>query len=160
MNGCRISAASDHGAHLLRLEGDVRLVMCTALDEYFERIFNDPDFVSVWVDVTNATGLDSTTLGMLAKLAIQTHEKFGFRPALFSANPGIKRLLNTMGFAELFDLRDSACGGFEAAVDLPQVPASEEEVREKVIEAHRTLMELSPENRDAFEDLVKTLEDQ
>ena len=156
MTGCRISAAKNLGAHLLRLEGDVRLVMCTALEEYFERVFNDQEFLSVWVDVTGATGLDSTTLGMLAKLAIKTHEKFGFRPTIFSANPGIDRLLQTMGFAQLFDVRNEACEGYTH--DIPAHPSTESEIRERVIEAHKTLMAMSEANRDAFQDLVRTLE--
>jgi len=156
MTGCRISAAKNQGAHLLRLEGDVRLVMCTALEEYFERVFNDQEFLSVWVDVTGATGLDSTTLGMLAKLAIKTHEKFGFRPTIFSANPGIDRLLQTMGFAQLFDVRNEACEGYTH--DIPAHPSTESEIRERVIEAHKTLMAMSEANRDAFQDLVRTRE--
>jgi len=156
MTGCRISAAKNQGAHLLRLEGDVRLVMCTALEEYFERVFNDQEFLSVWVDVTGATGLDSTTLGMLAKLAIKTHEKFGFRPTIFSANPGIDRLLQTMGFAHLFDVRNEACEGYTH--DIPAHPSTESEIKERVIEAHKTLMAMSEANHDAFQDLVRTLE--
>lgn len=158
MSGCRISAAAEHGAHLLRLEGDVRLIMCTALDEYFERIFSDPEFVSVWVDVTAATGLDSTTLGMLAKLAIKTRERFGFKPAIFSCDPGIDRLLQTMGFGQLFEIRNERCGGLESTDDIPVVPSSEEDVKRRVIEAHRTLMGMTEQNRAAFKDLVKTLE--
>ena len=158
MSGCRISAASEQGVHLLRLEGDVRLIMCTALDEYFDRIFNDPHFASVWVDVTGATGLDSTTLGMLAKLAIRTNELFGFKPALYSSDAGINRLLQSMGFSQLFELHSEACCGLDAEADLPLVAASEDEVKAKVIEAHRTLMAMSEANHDAFEDLVKTLE--
>mgnify|MGYP001030035756 FL=1 len=158
MSDCRISAASNDGAHVLRLEGDVRLVMCTALDEHFERMFNDPTFVSVWVDVTEATGLDSTTLGMLAKLAITTQERFDFKPAIFSCNPGINRLLTTMGFSQLFDVRTESCGTDGVAYEIPMRAATEDEVRQKVIEAHRTLMALSDDNRSAFEGLVQTLE--
>ena len=130
--------------------------MCTALDQYFQSMFAEPDFVSVWVDVTEADGLDSTTLGMLAKLAIKTHEKFGFRPTIFSANPGIDRLLQTMGFAQLFDVRNEACEGYTH--DIPAHPSTESEIRERVIEAHKTLMAMSEANRDAFQDLVRTLE--
>ena len=97
MSDCRICAASNDGAHVLKLEGDVRLTMCTALDQYFQSMFAEPGFVSVWVDVTEADGLDSTTLGMLAQLAIQTRERFDFRPAIFSTNPSIDRLLDTDG---------------------------------------------------------------
>ena len=58
----------------------MRLTMCTALDQYFQSMFAEPGFMSVWVDVTEADGLDSTTLGMLAQLAIQTKERLDFRP--------------------------------------------------------------------------------
>lgn len=159
MSNCRISAASEQGAHLLRLEGDVRLTMCTALDEYCERVFSDPDFASVAVDVTHATGLDSTVLGMLAKLAINTKERFGFKPALYSTNAGIDRLLSAMGFAQLFELYAEVNDAAAAADPLPLAPATEEQVRAKVIEAHRTLMSMSAENQAAFEELVRTLEE-
>lgn len=159
MSDCRISAASEQGVHLLRLEGDVRLTMCTALDEYCERIFNDLEFASVAVDVTQATGLDSTVLGMLAKLALNTKERFGFKPRLYSTNAGIDRLLQAMGFAQLFELCQSGDDAAAAAEPLPLTPATEAQVREKVIEAHRTLMAMSVENHAAFEDLVRTLEE-
>ena len=65
MSDCRICAASSEGAHVLKLEGDVRLTMCTALDQYFQSMFAEPGFMSVWVDVTEADGLDSTTLSLI-----------------------------------------------------------------------------------------------
>ncbi|MDG1065792.1 MAG: STAS domain-containing protein [Luminiphilus sp.] len=159
MKDCQIRAGSNDGAHVLKLQGDVRLVMCTALDEYFERMFAEPDFLSVWVDVTEATGLDSTTLGMLAKLAISTEARFGFKPAIFSCDPSIDRLLQAMGFSQLFDVRSERCD-VECFRDLPARNASEDEVRHKVIEAHRTLMGLNEANHAAFQSLVMTLEAQ
>jgi len=158
MSGCSIRAASQAGAYLLRLEGDVRLTMCTALDEYFQRIFKDPEFASVSVDVTRAQGLDSTTLGMLAKLAIETHQRFHFKPAIYSCDAGIERLLHSMGFRQLFDLRQGDCDALTAEEEIPQVAASEDAVKARVLEAHRTLMALSEDNNQAFKDLVRTLE--
>jgi anti-anti-sigma factor len=155
---CRITAARDQGAHVLRLEGDVRLTMCTALDDYFRKIFADPEFVSVWVDVTGAEGLDSTTLGMLAQLAMQTRDKFGFKPALYSSNPGINRLLRSMGFQQLFDLREERCMDCEQAADIPAIDSSEGEVKQKVIDAHRALMSINDANKSAFTDLLRALE--
>ena len=158
MSDCRISAASNEGAHVLKLEGDVRLTMCTALDHYFQSMFAEPGFVSVWVDVTEADGLDSTTLGMLAQLAIQTKERFAFRPAIFSTNPSIDRLLDTMGFDQLFERRSECCNTDSAIQELPAVPCEAGEVKRQVLEAHRTLMSMSDDNADAFKDLVSTLE--
>jgi anti-anti-sigma factor len=158
MSDCRICAASNAGAHVLKLEGDVRLTMCTALDQYFQSMFAEPGFMSVWVDVTEADGLDSTTLGMLAQLAIQTKERFDFRPAIFSTNPSIDRLLDTMGFDQLFERRSECCNTDAAIQEIPAVSCEEGEVKKQVLEAHRTLMSMSDENADAFKDLVSTLE--
>ena len=158
MSDCRISAASNEGAHVLKLEGDVRLTMCTALDHYFQSMFAEPGFVSVWVDVTEADGLDSTTLGMLAQLAIQTKERFAFRPAIFSTNPSIDRLLDTMGFNQLFERRSECCNTDSAIQEIPAVPCEAGEVKRQVLEAHRTLISMSDDNADAFKDLVSTLE--
>ena len=158
MSDCRICTASNEGAHVLKLEGDVRLTMCTALDQYFQSMFAEPGFMSVWVDVTEADGLDSTTLGMLAQLAIQTKQRFNFRPAIFSTNPSIDRLLDTMGFDQLFERRNECCNADSTTMEIPAVPCEAGEVKRQVLKAHRTLMSMSNENADAFRDLVSALE--
>lgn len=154
----RILAAHHDGAYVLRFEGDVRLTLCATIDEYFQKMFDDPDFASVWVDLCSAEGLDSTTLGMLAKLALRIDEKFGFRPVIYCCNPGISRLLKSMGFQRLFELREELCSNPEDIDEIPVVKGSERAVRTKVIEAHRILMGLSEENRARFRDLMAVLE--
>ena len=81
-----------------------------------------------------------------------------FAPALYSSKPGINRLLRSMGFQQLFDLREEAFAKDEEAHEIPAVETSEDAVKEKVIEAHRVLMGLSEENRVRFEDLMLALE--
>jgi anti-anti-sigma factor len=154
----RILAANHNGVYVIRLEGDVRLTLCTTIDDYFQRMYDDPAFASVWVDLCSAEGLDSTTLGLLAKLALTVKQRFGFQPAIYSCDPGINRLLKSMGFQRLFELRDEVCGDEDEATAIPVVEGSEAAVKEKVIEAHKVLMELSPENRARFKDLLAVLE--
>lgn len=158
MQDGRILVASHNGAYVIRLEGDVRLTLCTTIDDYFQRMFEDPEFASVWVDLCKAEGLDSTTLGLLAKLALTVKEKFGFQPAIYSCDPGINRLIKSMGFQRLFELREEACSSPEEEAALPLVEGSEASVKEKVIEAHRVLMGLSADNQARFKDLLAVLE--
>lgn len=158
MQDGKILAASQDGAYVIRLLGDVRLTLCTTIDEYFQRIYNDPAFASVWVDLCDAEGIDSTTLGLLAKLALTLKEKFGFVPVIYSCNPGINRLLKSMGFQRLFDLHEEACGNLDAIDEISMVEGSEEAVKEKVLDAHRVLMGLSDENQARFKDLMTVLE--
>jgi len=154
----KILAANHDGVYVIRFEGDVRLTLCTTIDDYFQRMFDDPAFASVWVDLCSAEGLDSTTLGLLAKLALTVKQRFGFQPAIYSCDPGINRLIKSMGFQRLFELREEVCGGQDEATAIPVVEGSEEAVKAKVIEAHKVLMALSPENRARFKDLLTVLE--
>ncbi|MEP1469369.1 MAG: anti-anti-sigma factor [Halieaceae bacterium] len=153
-----ILAASHDGAYVIRLVGDVRLTLCTTIDDYFQRMFEDPDFASVWVDLCEAEGIDSTTLGLLAKLALKVKATFGFKPAIYSCDSGINRLLKSMGFQSLFDIREQVCTDPQDISEVPVIAGSEEGVKEKVIEAHRVLMGISDDNRVRFQDLMSALE--
>ena len=158
MSDGSILAASHDGAYVIRMTGDVRLTLSTTIDEYFQKMFEDPDFASVWVDLCDAEGIDSTTLGLLAKLALKVKERFGFKPAIYSCDSGINRLLKSMGFQTLFDIHEEVCANPDDISEIPVVPGSEERVKEKVIEAHRTLMGISDENKARFQDLMSALE--
>ena len=140
------------------MTGDVRLTLSTTIDEYFHKMYEDPEFASVWVDLCEAEGIDSTTLGLLAQLALEVKRKFGFVPAIYSSNSGINRLLKSMGFQRIFDLHEELCGTSGKSNEIPIIPGSEQEVKEKVVEAHRVLMGLSEENCARFKDLMAILE--
>ena len=60
-----------------------------------------------------------------------------------------------MGFAQLFDLRSGSCESAIETAELPAGAATEHGIRKNVIEAHRTLMAMSQDNKAAFEALVK-----
>ncbi|MEE4108122.1 MAG: STAS domain-containing protein [Halieaceae bacterium] len=154
----RFLAASEHGAYVLRLVGDVRLTLCASIEDFVEQMLDDPDFTSVWVDLCDATGIDSTTLGQLAKLALAVHDRYGFRPAVYCCDAGINRLLRSMGLDRLFEMHEKTCCATGCAQMVPMVPGSEDEVRERVLEAHRVLMDVSEKNRARFADLVSYLE--
>ncbi|PLW82773.1 anti-anti-sigma factor [Kineobactrum sediminis] len=154
----QILAACQDGAYVIRLTGDVRLTLCTTIDDYFQRMLDSPDFASVWVDLCDVQGIDSTTLGLLAKLALEVRERYGFMPAIYSCDPGITRLIRSMGFQRLFEIHEDVCNQLADIHSIPVVEGSEAAVREKVIEAHRVLMGISDENRARFKDLMVALE--
>ena len=160
MSDGKILAACKDGAYVIRMTGDVRLTLCTTIDEYFHKMYEDPNFASVWVDLCEAEGIDSTTLGLLAKLAIEAKERFGFTPAIYSSNTGINRLLKSMGFQRLFDLHEEVCATTEFGHEISMVEGTEQAVRDQVVEAHRVLMDLSDDNKARFKDLMAALEAQ
>ena len=157
MSEGRILAAEHDGAYALKMVGDVRVTLCNTIDDYLAEMFADENFDSVLVDLCEAEGIDSTTLGLLAKLALRAREQFGFKPVIYSCNPGINRLLNSMAFGRIFEIREEVCDDDAAISEVPAVSGDQQAVKDKVIEAHRILMDLSEENRERFRDLMAVL---
>jgi anti-anti-sigma factor len=154
----RIMVGNHDGVYVMLFQGDVRLTLCTAIDAFLDRMFQDARFKSVVVDLASTETIDSTSLGLLAKLSIQADRRFGYRPMMVSTRPDITRVLTTMGLDEVFNLVEQPLVHDEQLGELPCGCASEGEVRERVLEAHRLLMAMNDSNRAAFQDLVATLE--
>lgn len=158
MSTGKIQFAEQNGTFVLKFVGEVRLTLCSALDATIERIFGARNFSSIIIDLTETSSIDSTTLGLLAKLSILSRQKIGLLPTLVSTNADISRLLESMGFEQVFNMVGTPLPCPECLRDLPAQDLSEELVRAKVLEAHRILMGLNEHNREAFSDLVTALE--
>jgi anti-anti-sigma factor len=158
MSPGRIQFAEQDGTFILKFVGEVRLTLCAALDSSIEKIFTALNFSAIVIDLTETRSIDSTTLGLLAKLSILSRQKIGLLPTVVTTHPDITRLLQSMGFVQVFNLVDTPIPCPDCLDDLPSQDQSEEVVRAKVLEAHRILMDLNDSNREAFHDLVSALE--
>lgn len=158
MSNGKIQFAEQEGTFVLKFIGEIRLTLCSVLDSTIEQIFSATNFSSIVIDLIETKSIDSTTLGLLAKLSILSRQKVGLLPTLVTRNPDITRLLHSMGFDQVFNIVDQPRISMDSLQDLPCQDVSEEEVRSKVLEAHRILMGLNDSNRQAFRDLVEALE--
>lgn len=144
---------------VVRLVGDVRLTLCTLLDDFMQKLFCEKRIEAALVDASTAENLDSTTLGMLAKFSLYLQEHYGVTPVLFSTHPSVNRQLETMGLAAIFNM----CNALPENQAWPQTEASlcgecGDEARETIIQAHKVLMSLNDDNEAEFRDMVTMLE--
>ena len=157
MNG-RILVGDHEGTYVIRFEGDVRVTICGSFDHYLDRMLNNSNFKSVLVDLSDAIGVDSTSLGVLAKLSLGVQERTGDIPTLVCMSADIERILVNMGFDDVFVIVND----YENDRNLGELPVSadinRDELRRRVIEAHEVLMAMNESNREAFRDLVNALE--
>jgi anti-sigma B factor antagonist len=116
------------------------------------------------IDLSECVLMDSTFLGVLAGFGL----KMGQDPSttngqtieLFNPNPRISELLDNLGVLHLFKV-------FNGSLSLPQemaahVPAavaapSPEELKRNCLEAHRILMNISPDNVPKFKEVAQFL---
>ena len=157
----QILVAQDQGCHLIKMVGDVRLTLAISFDQFIRDMFSS-DFHCVTFDLRKACAIDSTTLGLVAKIALRARE-FGHRPRTLVQSQSIRRVLEVMGFAELLEVVDTDDdGAFDEKVldveSLVQLEGDEETVKHHVLEAHKLLMSLNESNQLKFRELVEGLE--
>lgn len=160
MSNGKILAADYRHMAMLKFVGDVRVLMSSTLDSYCSGLYRRPILDAMLIDLTETRGIDSTALGLLAKMAIQLRNRFNVVPTIVSTNPDVTRTLKSMSFDLIFKIVDKAPQKNADYNELQQKKESEDTVREKVIDAHLTLMTLSEENRLEFQDLVQALKNQ
>ncbi|MDG1494716.1 MAG: STAS domain-containing protein [Porticoccaceae bacterium] len=158
MSTGKIFVADEQGNYLIKFIGDVRVTLCGSLNRHIDRIFGSNDVQRVVVDLLEADGLDSTTLGLMAKLGLHCRKAYAIDVQVFCQNPSILRTLDCMGFDELFDIYQEVPNITAELKSITSVNPEVDEVRQQVLEAHRLLVELNPKNSAEFTDLIRALE--
>ncbi len=160
----RIKAAFNSGVFVLKLCGDVRLTLCATLDTQAQRLAETPGLQAVMIDLREATNVDSTALGFLAKVAMAVKGRLEQPPTIIADNPDVRQMLDVMGFARFFTLMEAPLQPSATLTSsmqaLPAEPADEEGLRTRILEAHRILMHMNEHNREQFQPLVEMLEAQ
>ncbi|WP_041523792.1 STAS domain-containing protein [Gilvimarinus agarilyticus] len=156
----QILVAEHDGVFVIKMTGDVRLTLCISFDQFIDDMFAHPDFKAVLFDLSAAEAIDSTTLGLMAKISLLGEERLGCYPVILSTSESINRILETMGFADIFTIvKDFHTPVQPTAALEADAENCEEQVKGKVIEAHRYLMQMNDANEQTFTNLVNMLED-
>lgn len=154
----RILYAVHNGTYVIKFVGDVRVPLCASLEGFMERMFNDAELSSVLIDLGETAAIDSTALGLIAKIAVCLRQRLNKKPVILSTNPDVNRILNSMGFDRVFLMLDHAPAALAHLDELPFSEPSQQELTRQVIDAHRVLMNMNEKNKATFRDLVEALE--
>lgn len=154
----RILYAVHDGTYVIKFAGDVRVPLCASLEGFLDRMFGDAELSAVLIDLTETVAIDSTALGLIAKIAVFLRQRLDKQPVILSTNPDVNRILGSMGFDRVFLILDKAPAPEGALDELPFSEPSQQELTRHVIDAHRVLMGLNEQNKATFRDLVAALE--
>ena len=158
MSEGKILVSDKDGNYPIKFSGDVRVNLCGSLNHHMDAIFGSTDVKHVVIDMLEAECVDSTTLGLIAKLALHCRKEYNIDMQLFCQNPSILRTLNCMSFDEIIDICEDLPDIEAELQDIESVNADIDEVRRQVLEAHKLLTQLSPDSSKEFTDLIRALE--
>lgn len=143
--------------YVIKLVGDIRYTMGCALGDFLDGLFARADYDDIVVDMVETHSIDSTSLGLLAKIANFSRNRFSHKTTLLSTNPDVNQVLDTMGFYDIFNIRDTGETISETLQRLAPQDSRKDDLTRIVFEAHRALSELNPRNQEAFKGVVESL---
>lgn len=158
MSQGRIEYASLNGTYIFKIIGEVRAHGCISLDNLLNKIDHSAEIVGAIVDLTETVFIDSTVLGILAKLGIKLRQNHGIQAVMLSTNSDITTLANSMGLNQVFVILNY-CGQSDICTKaLVDDNITHSAMLRTVLDAHRNLMQLNESNQNMFEPLVKQLQ--
>jgi anti-anti-sigma factor len=119
-------------------------------------------FAHFIIDLSECVLMDSTFLGVLAGFGIKLNPKGAPSEKgieLFKASPRVTELLENLGALHLFKISEAPLNvPADAQTCTPEsIHPSHEEITRTSLEAHQTLMAMSPENVARFKDVTQFL---
>ncbi len=161
MKSGRVLYVKSEEVYILKFVGDVRLTLCSEVDQFLQKMFKQQDCEDILIDLTEADGCDSTTLGLIAQTSIhlqQTREK---KPTLLIADETMKKIIQSVCFQDFFHIIEKASSSSAETYIEPEAnPLSKKELGVHMLEAHKTLAQLSEINREQFQDVIELLEEE
>lgn len=153
----KILTAEINGVCLFKFVGDVRVTLCGTLDELVRSMLGNAR--AVIIDLTETVNIDSTSLGLLAKLAIHAQQQQHVqKPIIVCNDPDIQRILKSVSFDQIFILTEELAMESTDFTELTEVVLEQDDLRQCIIEAHKILMSMNESSKEQFQDLVSALE--
>jgi anti-anti-sigma factor len=158
MNGGTARFAREGDTWILKLQGDVRHPLSPAINALLDRAFADPSLRHFLVDLSETDAIDSTNLGVLARIANHMEDQGLPRPTLIAPGADIQTVLRFVCFDRVLHLVTESGETRASLESLPEVDAEERAMLALVLDAHRRLCAMDDHNRAVFQDVVELME--
>ena len=158
MSQGKILYAQHGGTYVLKFVGDVRLNICLPLSVLSHEKIQALHLTEMLVDLTDAICIDSTALGLLAKIAQEMKKEVGCKPTIICTKDAIHQILLQMGFDEVFTILTEHLHCGEGLKEFTEQLESHSAGCYLSLCAHKVLMELNEENKVRFQSVVDELE--
>lgn len=158
MTSGHVTHAARAGVHVLRYFGTVNYTLAPGLQRFLDHLIHEAPLSGLVFDLTAAESLDSTNLGLMARVNEEVHDLGAANSVIISNNEDIDVVLRSMGFDQTFDLHPASSVPDAVAEPVEAEPASATELHHTMLDAHRALCRLSEAGRLEFEPVVACLE--
>ena len=148
------------GHCFILLVGRITYKISSNFDDFVRQILKKENIDSFLIDLRQTEHIDSTGLGLLAKIAIHSSQNNKDQPIIVSNNEDINIILDSMGFFDVFLIIESFSEFSSHFEDISSTFQINVEKTKTILQAHEALMFLNQKNKDIFQDVVVLLKDE
>ncbi|MCF7885487.1 MAG: STAS domain-containing protein [Candidatus Marinimicrobia bacterium] len=146
--------------YIIKLMGELKYKWSSGFSNFIKKIFHKGDFDDIIVDISEASYIDSTNIGLLAQIARFSLQKFSHKLPVIVDTDGLQELLRDMGFAEICEFVKMPDNFDYEYKSIQSTQGSKENLGKMILDAHKTLTEINENNKQQFKDVVNLLEKQ
>jgi anti-anti-sigma factor len=151
--------AKEDGTLFFKLEGILKYTESLSFDAFIDSLIQKKDFNEAVFDLTEVLYVDSTNLGIIAKLGDYLLETYGKRTTLISTNDDVNEILRSVGFDEVFILIDDPSERIDQVEEIPNTEQNtDKDTGNMILEAHKHLIRINKKNKETFQDIVDLME--
>ncbi|TQV71437.1 hypothetical protein FLL45_19985 [Aliikangiella marina] len=154
-----IYAASIDNIRYIKFLGTVRYSHCGGLENHIDQMFSGASEIeAIVIDLEDADILDSTALGLLARVAIEYRKLADQRPVIFLKKSELYNIIKRVCFDQVFELVfDDPKVAPAEMTELVDGNQNEQQTLKRVVEAHRYLAKINKENEKLYTDITSAM---
>lgn len=141
----------------IKIEGNATMKTSKTLEDLFQKLFAE-EKKDIILDMGKCNYMDSTMLGLIAKTAIKL--KTSWKQSIYAINPTNTILTGwkSTGIDKLLVILEGVSNDAEMETLETKDFKDKDEKTMHILDAHKTLMDLSEDNRNVFKNVVNLLE--
>jgi anti-anti-sigma regulatory factor len=153
-----VTYAKAGGWHVLRYSGRVDYTMAPAIERFVDGLEHAPQ--PFLFDLCDANILDSTNLGLLARVVERSRQDGAPRCSMIVHSGDVDDVVRSMGFEEIVDIQSDNPLGYEPPAEalVTDERASQGEMLRTMLEAHKALIGLDDDDCAQWREVVSALE--
>lgn len=166
-NNNNLTAAYNDRTAVLRIDGRGSFKVSPPMKRFIHQVINTDSADRILIEMSHCSGMDSTFMGVVAGIACYIKSKPEFSFKLINLSEKNQKLLVTLGVDRVVDFTLTASEEEQGLLDqlngssqaLDEDVSSKLEAATTTLEAHETLVEISPDNLGKFKSVLEYLQD-
>jgi anti-anti-sigma regulatory factor len=153
-----VYAARVDAIEYIKFTGTVRYSHCAGLESHINKLFDKRDFDEIAIDMMETEILDSTALGLLARISIEMKKYTELRAVILIPENELLQILKRLCFDQVFNIVSSRPSQENVEFEeLAYESQDERVVLQRVIEAHKNLASMADSNESLFHEITQAL---